>query len=218
MRVSDRIETLGTMLPQSGARVIGRSAGAMLLVLLILWPTPALAHENTAMAGGFGAGFLHPLSGIDHALAMISVGLWGAFLGRPLIIVLPTLFPVMMALGGGLGMAGMPVPPVEAGVALSVLVLGLMVAFAVRAPVPVACAIVAVFALFHGYAHGMEAPSTVDPVGYSTGFVLSTGLLHLVGIAIGMLLVLPRGAIAVRAAGAAIALSGSWFLAGALSR
>lgn len=206
------------MLPQSGARVIARSAGAMLLVLLILWPTPALAHEDAAMAGGFTTGFRHPLSGIDHALAMISVGLWGAFLGRPLIIVLPTLFPVMMALGGGLGMAGVPVPPVEAGIALSVLVLGLMVAFAVRAPVPVACAIVAVFALFHGYAHGLEAPSRVDPVGYSTGFVLSTGLLHLAGIAIGTLLLLPRGAIAVRAAGAGIALSGSWFLAGALSR
>lgn len=177
----------------------------------------AFAHDGANLTGGFQTGFLHPLSGLDHMLAMISVGLWGAALGRPLIIVLPVLFPIIMALGGGLGVAGVAMPPVEAGIALSVLVLGMMVALAVKAPVPVACAIVAFFALFHGYAHGREAPSTADPIGYSAGFVLSTGLLHLVGIAIGRLNITPMGAIGVRVAGAAIALIGIWFLTEALN-
>lgn len=173
---------------------------------------PAFAHSGTGLAGGFISGFLHPLTGFDHLLAMVSVGLWGAFLGRPLIVVLPVLFPAVMAVGGVLGMAGVPLPPVELGIALSVLVLGGMIAFAVRAPIWLASLLVAFFAIFHGYAHGNELPSAADPVGYSVGFVLSTGLLHVVGIVIGLVADHPQGRKLVRALGAAIALIGAFFL------
>ena len=193
----------------------GRAVAIILLVLAVV-PTAAAAHDGTGLAGGFMSGFAHPLSGFDHMLAMICVGLWGAFLGRPLIYALPMLFPSAMAIGGGVGMLGLPVPPVELGIALSVLVLGAMILFAVRAPVVVACAIVAMFALFHGYAHGMELPSAADPVGYSAGFVLCTGLLHLVGIALGTLRAYPVGTLALRSAGGAIVIAGIWFMAAAL--
>lgn len=185
--------------------------------LTMLFPTPAAAHDESGLAGGFVSGFLHPLSGLDHALAMIAVGLWGAILGRPLVVVLPIIFPMAMAFGGALGIAQLPMPPVEFGIAVSVLALGLMVMMAVRAPVIIAAAVVAAFALFHGYAHGQEAPSVADPIGYSAGFVLCTGLLHLVGIAIGALRNFPRGAFAIRAGGAGIAASGLWFVGGALA-
>lgn len=178
--------------------------------------TPAAAHDGTGLAGGFVAGFLHPVSGLDHLLAMISVGLWGAFLGRPLLYVLPMVFPGMMVVGGVLGMAGVGFPPVEAGIAVSVLILGAMILLAIRAPVIIACAIVALFAVFHGYAHGAELPSAADPVGYSAGFVLCTGMLHLVGMALGLLRSSRAGTIALRTAGGAIALSGMWFLIAAV--
>lgn len=181
-------------------------------ILLAVVPTSASAHAGTGLAGGFVSGFLHPLSGADHMLAMISVGLWGAFLGRPLIIALPVIFPNMMAIGAGIGMAGFPLPPVELGIALSVLVLGLMILFAVRAPVPVACAVVAMFGLFHGYSHGVELPSAADPIGYATGFVLCTGLLHVAGIALGSLRGWRHGTAALRAGGGFIAACGLLFL------
>lgn len=186
--------------------------GALLIAALL--PTPALAHDGTGLAGGFTAGFTHPLSGPDHMLAMISVGLWGAFLGRPLVYVLPMIFPSLMAIGAGIGMAGIPLPPVEVGIAVSVLTLGLMILFAVRAPVWIACAIVAMFGLFHGYAHGVELPSAADPIGYSAGFVLCTGLLHLAGIALGLLKVSRAGTLALRGAGGVIALCGALFWTG----
>ncbi len=179
--------------------------------------SPAYAHEGTGLAGGFVAGVLHPLAGLDHMLAMISVGLWGAFLGRPLVYTLPMLFPAAMAFGGALGMAGIGFPPVELGIALSVVTLGAMILFAIRAPVVVACVIVGIFALFHGYAHGVELPSAANPVGYSAGFVLSTGLLHLLGIAAGLLRTTQAGTIALRVAGGAIAVTGAWFVATALN-
>lgn len=182
-----------------------------------LFATPAQAHEGTGLAGGFAAGVLHPLAGLDHMLAMVAVGLWGAFLGRPLVYALPMLFPAAMVIGGALGMAAVGFPPVELGIAVSVITLGAMILFAVRAPVVVACVIIAIFALFHGYAHGAELPSAADPVGYSSGFVLSTGLLHLVGIGFGLLRASPRGTLALRAAGGAIALSGGWFLMKAMA-
>ena len=164
------------------------------------------------------SGFLHPLSGFDHLLAMVSVGLWGAFLGRPLIIALPVIFPTVMAIGGVMGIAGMPLPPVELGIALSVLVLGAMVAGKVRAPVWLASLIVAVFAVFHGYAHGKELPSAADPVGYSAGFVFATGLLHVVGIGIGVIADRPGGAAVVRGLGVLVMVAGTWFLWTALAQ
>ena len=182
-------------------------------IVLAAAAAPAAAHTGTGLAGGFQSGFLHPLSGFDHLLAMVSVGLWGAFLGRPLIVVLPVIFPTVMAVGGIMGIAGVPMPPVEIGIAVSVLVLGAMIAFKVRAPVWLASLIVAVFAIFHGYAHGKELPSAADPVGYSAGFVLATGMLHVAGIGIGLVADRPGGVAIVRGLGGLVMLAGVWFLA-----
>ncbi|WP_249138263.1 HupE/UreJ family protein [Phenylobacterium montanum] len=179
---------------------------------LSLAASPAEAHTGTGLAGGFVSGFLHPLSGLDHLLAMVSVGLWGAILGRPLLVALPVIFPAMMAAGAALGMLNTPMPPVELGIAVSVLVLGAVIAFGARAPVWLACILVGGFALFHGYAHGRELPSAADPVGYSTGFVLCTGLLHVAGIGLGALNDRRDGAIMVRGLGGGIALAGMVFL------
>ncbi len=196
-----------------------RNAGLKAIVALglVVSAVPASAHDGTGLAGGFLSGFIHPFTGADHMLAMVSVGLWGAFLGRPLLFLLPMIFPAMMAFGAALGMASVPVPPVEIGIAVSVLVLGVMILLAARPPVPLACAVVAVFALFHGYAHGQELPSAADPVGYSAGFVLATGLLHLVGIALGALKAAPYGAGILRAGGGVIAVTGAYFLFAAAS-
>jgi len=185
-------------------------------IVLLTASQPALAHEGTGLAGGFVAGFGHPLTGPDHMLAMIAVGLWGAFLGRPLIFLLPMIFPIMMTVGGAAAIAGVPLPSVEIGIALSVVILGAMILGAVRAPIWLACTIVGIFGLFHGYAHGLELPSAADPVGYSAGFVLATGLLHLFGIALGLLRSRPRGDIVVRTLGGMIVIAGLWFLANIL--
>lgn len=183
-----------------------------LAVAFAMLPQAAQAHSAKNLAGGFMAGFAHPFSGPDHLLAMVSVGLWGAFLGRPLLAALPVIFPAVMALGALLAMLGVPQPPIELGVALSVLVLGAAIAAAWRAPVWLACAIVAVFAVFHGFAHGTEIPSLADPVAYSTGFMLATGSLHLAGIGLGSINTLRGGTLITRAIGAAIALAGLYFL------
>lgn len=179
---------------------------------LALLAGPAQAHPGTGLPGGFLSGFGHPFGGLDHLLAMVSVGLWGAFLGRPLIYLLPVIFPAVMAFGAVLAMLGLRLPPVEIGIALSVLVLGGCIALALKAPAWAACLIVAAFALFHGYAHGRELPSAADPVGYSAGFVFATGLLHVLGIGIGTLNERPGGMVATRAAGGLIAAAGAWFL------
>lgn len=150
-------------------------------------------------------------------LAMVAVGIWGAFLGRPLVFLLPMIFPAMMAVGGGLGTAAVAFPPVELGIALSVLLLGFLIAAGARPPVAVACIVVAIFALFHGYAHGSELPSAADPVGYSLGFVTATGLLHVAGIGLGVARRLPGGSTALRVTGAAIAAAGLWFFTAALA-
>ena len=173
---------------------------------------PAAAHTGTGLPGGFTSGFRHPLSGFDHLLAMVSVGLWGAFLGQPLIIALPVIFPTVMAFGAFLGMQNVPFPPVEIGIALSVLVLGVVIALKWRAPIWAACAIVAMFGLFHGYAHGRELPSAADPIGYAVGFVLATGLLHVAGIGLGTLHARPGGVAVTRLMGVGVAGAGLLFL------
>jgi urease accessory protein len=179
---------------------------------LALISTSAQAHTGTGLPGGFVAGFRHPFSGVDHLLAMVSVGIWGAFLGRPLIYLLPVIFPAVMAFGAVLAMVGLGFPPVETGIALSVLVLGGCIALAIKAPIWAAALIVASFALFHGYAHGQELPSAADPVGYSAGFVLATGLLHVAGIGVGALSAFRWGMLATRVAGGFIAATGVWLL------
>jgi urease accessory protein len=188
-----------------------------LLALVILCVAGiAHAHEGAGITGGFISGFVHPLLGWDHVVAMVAVGLWGAFLGAPAIWILPVVFPLVMAFGGALGVLGIPVPAVEAGIASSAVVLGAMVALAARPPIWIAAIIVAVFAIFHGYAHGTELPNSANPLTYSVGFVLATGMLHLLGIAFGLLVKWPAGKFAVRISGGAIALAGVGFLTGAL--
>lgn len=181
-----------------------------------LWFTlvsPALAHTEEGIVGGFVSGLLHPITGPDHVVAMVAVGLWGAFLGKPAIWMLPVVFPLVMALGGAAGVAGVPLPYVEVGIAGSAIVLGLMVLLAARPPLVVAAVLVGVFAVFHGHAHGTELPQASNPLSYAIGFVIATGLMHLVGIAFGLLARWPQGKIAVRVAGGVISVSGVFFLA-----
>jgi urease accessory protein len=179
---------------------------------LVMFSGAAAAHTGTGLAGGFVPGFMHPFTGLDHLLAMVSVGLWGAFLGPPLLQTLPIVFPAMMVGGAVLGMFGVPMPSVESGIALSVLVLGTCIALRFQAPIWIASLIVACFAIFHGYAHGKELPSAADPVGYSMGFVLATGLLHVASIGLGFFSDRPGGALVIRSVGGVIGGLGVWFI------
>jgi len=177
---------------------------------------PAFAHSANGMTIDFWGGFTHPLFGPDHVIAMVAVGLWGAFLGAPAVWLLPVVFPLVMAFGGALGVVGMPLPGVETGIALSAIMLGAMVALAARPPLWIAAALVGAFAIFHGHAHGAELPVGADAVAYSIGFVIATGMLHLSGIALGTLARWPAGRLAVRTVGGVIALIGVAYLGGLL--
>ena len=179
---------------------------------LALLTTPAFAHSENDVAIDFWGGFTHPIFGPDHVIAMVAVGLWGAFLGPPAIWLLPVVFPLVMAFGGVLGIAGMPLHGVETGIAVSAIALGMMVALAAKPPLWVAAVLVGAFAIFHGYAHGAELPIGADAVAFSMGFVIATGTLHLVGIAFGWLSHWRAGQIAVRAAGGIIAIIGLAYL------
>jgi urease accessory protein len=189
----------------------------LLAAVLLLWPLAALAHIQAGEAGGFVSGLSHPVSGLDHVLAMVAVGLWGAQLGAPAIWVLPVAFPMMMAFGGMLGLVGLPLPGVEAGIAVSAIVLGGMVMGEVRPPLKVAVVIVAFFAVFHGHAHGTELQQGQNAMLYSLGFVIATGLLHAAGIAIGLIHRWPAGRKVLRVSGALILLAGVYFLWNAVS-
>jgi urease accessory protein len=175
---------------------------------------PALAHSaGNSVAGGM-AGFLHPFAGLDHMLAMVSVGIWGAELGAPAIWLLPIAFPLIMAVGGAFGVIGLPLPAGELLIALSVVVLGILVASARNVAIWVALSVVGVFAIAHGHAHGAELPRSADALAFTVGFVIATGLLHLAGIAIGLLVNVPRGILAIRACGLVVALVGCYFVFG----
>jgi len=184
-------------------------------VFLIAWP--ALAHEQQGQAAGFVTGLLHPTSGLDHVLAMVAVGLWGAQLGAPAIWLLPVTFPLMMAFGGFLGLLGVPLPGVEIGVATSAVLLGTMVALRARPPLALAALLVAFLAVFHGHAHGTELPPGQSGLLYSVGFVVATGLLHAVGISIGLIHRWGAGRVVLRAAGLAVSLAGLFFLCRAVA-
>jgi urease accessory protein len=181
---------------------------------LIASIAPALAHTGDGGAGGFLSGLGHPVFGPDHVVAMVAVGLWGAFLGAPALWLLPIVFPLVMAAGGVLGILGVPLPAVETGIAASAIVLGVMVALAARPPLWIAAVLVGAFAVFHGHAHGRELPDGANAVAFSAGFVIATGLLHVSGIAFGQLARWPMGRLAVRGAGAMIALVGAAYLGG----
>jgi urease accessory protein len=177
-----------------------------------LWPALAWAHTGRGRAEGFLAGLHHPVSGLDHVLAMVSVGLWGAQLGAPAMWLLPVTFPMVMAFGGMLGLMGVRMPGVEVGIALSGMVLGLAVLAEWRPPLWGAATVVGVFAVFHGHAHGTELPSGASGLSYSIGFVVATGTLHALGIGIGLIHRWGWGRVALRVTGAVVASAGVFFL------
>jgi urease accessory protein len=182
--------------------------------MLLLFAVPALAHTGSS-TGGFIGGFAHPLFGLDHVVAMVAVGLWGAFLGPPAILLLPIVFPLVMAFGGVIGILGVPLPGVETAIALSAVVLGTMVALAARPPLWVAALIVGAFAIFHGHAHGAEVPENAGGLEYMAGFAIATAFLHAIGIAACIGLGIRFRGLA-RAAGAACAAVGAGLVFGVL--
>jgi urease accessory protein len=191
-----------------------RKHGSILAVALLatLWAPSVLAHLLQGEAHGFVTGFMHPISGADHVLAMVAVGLWGAQLGAPAIWVLPVAFPLVMAMGGMLGFLGVPVPGVEFGIAASAIVLGTAVAFELRPPLVIAALMVGCFAIFHGYAHGTELPPGQSVLLYSVGFVIATGCLHAVGIGVGTVHRRRWGRQLLRVAGTVVAAGGIFFM------
>jgi urease accessory protein len=180
-------------------------------------PSLAFAHTGHGAASGFFHGFEHPVGGLDHVLAMVLVGMLGFQLGGRALYALPASFVGLMAAGGALGMAGIGIPFVEAGIALSVLVLGLAVAFRASAPLLAAVAVTGVFAVFHGHAHGAEMPADASGLAYGMGFVLATAFLHAAGAGFGFLLARigeKEGDAVLRLAGGAAAACGLAILAG----
>jgi len=186
------------------------------IATILVWAPSALAHVESGQAAGFLTGLSHPWSGLDHVLAMIAVGIWGAQLGNPALWLLPVTFPMVMALGALMGLIGTPIPGVEVGIALSALLLGTMVLGEVRPKMVFAALLVGFFAIFHGHAHGTELPPGQSGLLYSMGFVIATGCLHGLGITIGLIHRWPAGRLALRCAGAFIAIMGVNFLWGAL--
>lgn len=188
---------------------------AMMASLTAIFASSASAHTGHGETAGFLHGFAHPIGGWDHVLAMIAVGLWAAQLSnagnKRALWAVPLAFVTMMVAGGALGMAGIAIPGVETGITASVLILGVLVAAAVRLPLSASVAIVGAFALFHGHAHGAEMPTAASGLVYCAGFVLATILLHASGIGVGIgaqKLVKSQMTSPLRFAGAAIALCG----------
>lgn len=182
------------------------------LVFTLMFISSAHAHVQQGQAVSFLTGLEHPVSGLDHILAMVAVGLWGAQLGNPAIWLLPIAFPMMMAFGAMMGLIGMGLPGIEIGIALSAIVLGCMVLCEVRPKLAVAVVLVGFFAIFHGHAHGTELPAGQSGLLYSMGFVIATGLLHAAGIVIGLIHRWPAGRLVLRGGGAVIAIMGVFFL------
>jgi urease accessory protein len=177
-----------------------------------LWPLLSWAHAEAGRADGLLAGLQHPVSGLDHVLAMVAVGVWGAQLGTPAIWLLPLTFPLVMAFGGALGLMGVPLPAAEVGIAISALMLGLAIVTAWRPMLWAAALLVGFFAIFHGHAHGTELPVGANGMLYSLGFVAATGALHACGIGIGTMQRWRAGQALLRAAGAGVAAAGAAFL------
>lgn len=196
--------------------VTARTSLALAAVLALLPLGPALAHTGVGSVSGLASGFMHPISGLDHLVAMLAVGLWSAQLGGRALWVLPITFPLVMAVGGLIGMGGAELPFTEIMIALSGLGLGLAVALEAKPPLWIAALLTGIFAIFHGYAHGKELPEAADPILYGAGFLAATLLLHLCGIALGILTRSPAGAWAIRAGGVAIGCAGAFFLLGAM--
>jgi urease accessory protein len=191
-----------------------RQTKITLAAIFTVITAPALAHTGHDVLG-FSTGFFHPIMGVDHVIAMLAVGLWAALIGGRALYTLPLFFPLVMILGGALGMNGIELPYVEPMIAASGVVLGLMVALYAKPALWVSAAMVGMFALFHGHAHGAELPQASNAFGYAAGFVIATALLHMAGIGLGRLVGDRGGEYVTRAAGVVIALTGAAFLVGA---
>jgi urease accessory protein len=162
----------------------------------------------------FMAGLAHPVSGVDHIVAMVAIGLWGVVAGGRALWVWPTAFVATTLVGFAAAILGLRVPLVEPAIACSIIVLGLLIVFSVRASVWSGALIAGLFALFHGHAHGTEAVAAgVEPIAYASGFSLATAALHAVGIGAGLLLARSAGASLLRATGGFVAISGMALIA-----
>ena len=181
---------------------------SMIIMACLLFPGMALAHTGVADASGLMHGLAHPVIGVDHLLAMIAVGLWAAQIGGRAIWLVPATFVAAMILGGLLGFLGAAIPFIEQGIVLSVLVLGILIAAALRLPVAYSVPIVGMFALFHGHSHGAEMPAAIGVTPYIVGFALATATLHLAGIGLGGLIRKANAQVVNRMAGGAIAMGG----------
>lgn len=175
--------------------------------------SPALAHTGVGAVHGFGAGLMHPLTGVDHLLAMVAVGLWAGLVGGRARWAYPLAFVAMMVIAGLWGMSGASLPGVEIGIAVSVVILGLAIALRSTPPLAAGAAACAIFAIFHGHAHGAELPEGASSLGYALGFVLATVALHGIGLALAGQLA-ARAPILARVAGGGLVLAGVAILAG----
>jgi urease accessory protein len=191
-------------------RAMAKRAG--LVVITSALAGPALAHTGVGAVHGFGAGLMHPLFGVDHVLAMVAVGLWAGLTGGRARLAYPLAFVGMMVLSGLWGMSGAALPGVEIGIAVSVVVLGLAIALKATPPLAAGAAACAIFAIFHGHAHGAELPQGASGLGYALGFVLATAALHGAGLWLAGLLA-ARAPLLARVAGGGLALAGVAILA-----
>jgi urease accessory protein len=195
------------------------AAASLALAVSVGLPTIASAHPGHEATPGFIHGFLHPLGGLDHILAMVAVGLFAARLGGRALWLVPASFVATMAAAGVAGMAGLALPYVEAGIALSLVVLGAAIAFEITMPVAAAMGLVALFAVFHGHAHGAEMPETMSGLAYGAGFLAATAALHALGIGLGLFIGRSGemfGPRMLQVGGGAAALAGAALLAGAM--
>jgi urease accessory protein len=190
-----------------------RNPTTKLLTAIFLFGASSAAFAHTGHnVSGLAAGLMHPFSGLDHLLAMVAVGLWAAQDGGRKVWLLPTTFMIMLAVGASIAMQWQALPLFEAGIAASVLALGLLIALSMQLSAVLSVAITALFGLLHGYAHGIELPASAAPVEYALGFLAATATLHFTGIATGIL-TRNRYALLSKLLGVAIAASGAWMLA-----
>lgn len=194
-----------------------RAKNLTLAALVALVAARAFAHAPVAGTDGFMSGFLHPFTGADHLLAMLAVGFWGAQLGAPAVWLLPVTFPLIMAVGGFVGLLGIEIPLVEVGVAASALALGACVLAEAKPPLWLCAVLVGLFGVFHGNAHGTELPQGASGLLYSIGFVIATGSIHMAGVGFGVIHRWQAGRVALRVAGGLVGAAGVLFLWNAIS-
>jgi urease accessory protein len=199
---------------ETSALPLGLIKQVLFITSILLLPGLAWTHVEVGVVGegGLLSGMIHPVTGLDHVVAMVAVGLWGAILRAPAIWILPIAFPLIMTVGAVLGILEVPIPGIDLGIAASSIVLGVMVAGSFRPPLWIAFLLIAFFAICHGYPHGSAMPDFGVPLLYAAGFVISTGLLHVSGITLGLMYRWQAGKVVVRSLGLVIAATGVYFL------